>query len=930
MSGDNLIQKSLFGSEIQIINNKNNSIANYDYDDLIVDDLSNDKLREDSLKRPRINSKSTKQSRQIEDNLNEINNNASVINKSSSFQTVDKSKLAPVLNHYVTLKQDNSNHLLLYRLGDFFECFFEDAILISEICEITLTSKEGGKEIGRVPMAGVPYHALERYCAELIKANYSVVICDQLEKSSGKYGLPIKRAITRIITPGTIIEEGMLVAKKNNWITAVYIEETKCNQELDWGIASADVSTGELITSEGKSINKLCDEIINIDASEIIIGSEEEKLLIENFNSKIKATVTQKTSFSINESNDLIKNYFEVESLEGLGLKTLNKSIKSLGGLLNYLKKINPTESEHNSSIKISLDFPIIKYPKDNLIIDYQTKKNLEITQTQRENNYIGTLLWSIDRSYTCMGSRCLRRWIDSPLIDTEEIEKRQNVILNFIESKNLRIETQNLLRAMGDLERLSGRTCAGQASPRDLVAISEGLKKLPRLRSVIKSFNYELPLWTNQLKYKNSTLLELAEKISNTLVEHPPLNISEGGLIHDGVDEILDGLRNKIDDYSNWLRKEEIKEREISQIPNLKIQFHRTFGYYISINKSKVNLAPKHWIKRQTLTNEERYITTSIKSQESKIFQLNNRTAAREYEIFTKIRDLVAAKTKEIRSIARSISGLDATLGLAITSIENNYIKPSLIQMNNVSSKIDTKVKKGRNPIVEQLLDSNEFIPNDIIFNDKQKLIILTGPNASGKSCFIRQIGLIQILAQIGCFVPANYAQIKIVDRIFTRVGAVDDQSTGQSTFMVEMSETASILNQATKNSLVLLDEIGRGTSTFDGLSIAWSVSEYLAKDIECKSIFATHYHELNFLKDSQKNVSNFQVTVEQSGDRLVFCHKIEKGGANKSYGIEAAKLAGVPLKVINKAEQILKSLESSNNFHKQIDLQSIHKEAA
>ncbi len=930
MSGDNLIQKDLFGSETKILNNKDNSIFDNENDHFIIDDLSNDQLKEDSIKRPRIKKRSNKQSIDIENHLKKTNTQDAVINKSNSYKTVNKSKLAPVLNHYVTLKEENSNHLLLYRLGDFFECFFDDAILISEILEITLTSKEGGKEIGRVPMAGVPYHALERYCAELIKANYSVVICDQLEKSSGKYGLPIKRAITRIITPGTIIEEGMLVAKKNNWITAVYIEETKLNQEHDWGIASADVSTGELITLEGQSINKLCDEIINIDASEIIIGSEEEKLLLEKFNSKIKATVTQKTSFSINESNDLIKNYFEIDSLEGLGLKTLNKAIKSLGGLLNYLKKINPTDSDHNSSIKISLDFPTIKYPKDNLIIDYQTKKNLEIIQTQRENNYVGTLLWSIDRTYTCMGSRCLRRWIDFPLIDSREIEKRQNIVLNFIESKHLRIETQNLLRAMGDLERLSGRACAGQASPRDLVAISEGLKKLPRLRSVINSFNYELPLWIDQLKDKNSKLLDLAEKISDTLVEYPPLNISEGGLIHDGVDEILDGLRNKLDDYSNWLTKEEIKERELSHISNLKIQFHRTFGYYISINKSKVNLAPRHWIKRQTLTNEERFITNAIKSQESKIFQLNNRTSAREYELFTKIRELVADNTKEIRSIARSIAGLDATLGLAITSIENNYIKPTLIPMDNLSTKEDTEINKGRNPIVEQLLDNKDFIPNDIIFNDKQKLIILTGPNASGKSCFIRQIGLIQILAQIGCFVPATNAEIKIVDRIFTRVGAVDDQSTGQSTFMVEMSETASILNQATKNSLVLLDEIGRGTSTFDGLSIAWSVSEYLAKEIKCKSIFATHYHELNFLKDSLKTVSNFQVTVEKSGDRLIFCHKIEKGGASKSYGIEAAKLAGVPLKVINKAELILKFLESSNNFNKELNLQSIHKQAA
>ena len=922
MSGKDLIQKELFDKdivkeEIQI-------------DEKNFPSISDEALKKYSADRPR--NRQTK-SNQINSQKVSFENNKSksfISDQSSSYKTVMKHKLAPVLNHYVTLKEENINHILLYRLGDFFECFFEDAILISNILEITLTSKDGGKEIGKVPMAGIPHHALERYSSELIKKNYSVVICDQLEKSSGKNGTPIKRAITRIITPGTVIEEGMLIAKKNNWITAIHIEDSIQKNNYAWGISRADVSTGELITSQGISINKLLEELVKLESSEIIIGSQEEKNLLQTHNKQLKYTVTAKTNFSLIESSAIIKSYFGITSLEGLGLKDLLLIIKSLGGLLNYLKKINPSTYENSSSVKISLDYPIIKYPNENLIIDYQTKKNLEITQTQRENNYIGTLLWSIDRTYTCMGARCLRKWIEFPLLDINEILKRQNVITNFLQSTQLRKEAQNLLRAMGDLERLSGRACAGQATARDLIAIAEGLKKLPILKSIIKQFQYELPSWTEQLKQDNKELLVLADQISNTLIEYPPLNISEGGLINDGVDEILDGLRNIIDDYDTWLNNEELKEKEKSKIPNLKIQFHRTFGYYISINKSKVNLAPQHWIKKQTLTNEERYITTSIKSQENKIFQINNRAALREYELFSNLRNLVASYTQKIRSISRSIASLDALLGLSLASRENNFVKPTIIDMHDEYPDNDTELIKGRNPIVEQLLDDKNFVANDAKFKENQKLIILTGPNASGKSCFIRQLGLIQILAQIGCFVPAEQAAIKIVDRIFTRVGAVDDQSTGQSTFMVEMSETASILNQATKYSLVLLDEIGRGTSTFDGLSIAWSVSEYLAKEIVCKSIFATHYHELNYLKNSLKNVSNFQVIVKKSKNKLDFCHKIQEGGSNKSYGIEAARLAGVPLKVIDKAQLILNYLENNNNFDNEIDLKSIKLRAA
>jgi len=920
MTDDNLIQQSLFSDEIKTVTSTTNISE--------CKNLTNESLANNGKMRPRVRQNS-KVNNCNKNNLSKINAQDLISEKSNSFKTVDKEKLAPVLKHYVSLKEENENHLLLYRLGDFFECFFEDAVLISEVLEITLTSKDGGKAIGRVPMAGIPHHALERYSSELIKKNHSIVICDQIEKTLGKNGGPIKRAITRIITPGTVIEEGMLVAKKNNWITAIYIEEAKLSEDSLWGISRADVSTGELISLEGHSLSKLCDEITKLDASEIIIGSEGEKNLLAIQGKLIKFTITQKTDFSLNEASKAIKKYFQVNTLEGLGLNHLNNATKSLGGLLTYLVTINPSEYQHDSSVKISLDFPQINFPSDHLIIDYNTKKNLEIIHTQRENQYVGSLLWGIDRTYTCMGARCLRSWVDYPLISIQEISKRQNVIRNFIESKKIRIDTQNLLRAMGDLERLAGRAWAGQASARDLIAISEGLKRLPRLKSTIESFNYELPGWVEQLKKPNTELIKLADTISGTLVKYPPLSISEGGLIYDGVDNILDGLRNVFDDYSNWLDNEEIKERKLSKITNLKIQFHRNFGYYISINKSKVNLAPNHWIKRQTLTNEERYVTTAIKSQESKIFEIKNRAASKEYEIFCELRKSVAEKTKEIRSIAKSIASLDALLGLALAAIENNFIRPKMIPMEDIDSNL-TKVQNGRNPIVEQLLDENKFIPNDIIFNNQQSLIILTGPNASGKSCFIRQIGLIQILAQIGSFVPASKAIIKVVDRIFTRVGAVDDQSKGQSTFMVEMAETASILNQATKNSLVLLDEIGRGTSTFDGLSIAWSVSEYIASEIFCKCIFATHYHELNYLKNTLKNVENYQVIVKNLKNQLDFCHKIEKGSSNKSYGIEAARLAGVPHKVIAKANVILNHLEESNKFKDEINIELIRNKAA
>ena len=546
MQEDTIIQKNLF----PVNNDTDHQVKTSE----IQEDLSSQDLKRESKKRPRQRRTATNPVNKFKNNLIPEGKNIYINEKSYSYKTVAKEKLTPVMKHYVTLKEENDERLLLYRLGDFFECFFEDAVKISNLLEITLTSKEAGKEIGKIPMAGVPYHAMERYCADLIKKNYSVVICDQLEKSSGNYSTPIKRGITRIITPGTVIEEGMLVAKKNNWITAIYLSEKTSDDSNEWGLSRADVSTGELITMEGQSLTKLFDEIIKLDASEIILEDNEVKDLFMKKNNQITYTVSDATSFSINEAQSLIKKYFKILSLEGIGLKNLNNATSSLGGLLSYLEKINPSNFDNDSSLKISLDFPQINFCDKNLIIDYQTQKNLEIKSTQRENNYVGSLLWSIDKTYTCMGARCLRRWIESPLLDIHEIYKRQNIITNFLESRQLRIDAQNILRAMGDLERLSGRACAGHASPRDLIAIAEGLKKLPKLKAIIEQFQYELPSWTDQLKNIDNTLLELADLITFKLIENPPLNISEGGIIHDGVDNILDGLRNVVDDYTQWL----------------------------------------------------------------------------------------------------------------------------------------------------------------------------------------------------------------------------------------------------------------------------------------------------------------------------------------------------------------------------------------
>ncbi len=591
-------------------------------------------------------------------------------------------------------------------------------------------------------------------------------------------------------------------------------------------------------------------------------------------------------------------------------------ALRAAGGLINYLRETKPSDEllDGNKS-KIPLELPQLICSEEILLIDSQTRKNLEITITQKDGQFQGSLLWAIDRTLTAMGGRCLRRWLEAPLVSVKSILERQEVVSMLVNESSLRVKLRRLLRAMGDLERLAGRAGAGQASGRDLVAIADGLERLPRLASCLKGLPRKSPKWLLPLKDIDLNLIKLAEKINHQLINNPPLSLTEGGLIHDGVDPLLDGLRNQIDDQENWLKSQEKNEKKDSGINNLKLQYHRTFGYFFSVSKSKAKNVPQHWIRRQTLANEERFITPDLKAREGKIFQIKSRSSQREYELFCNLRSIVGESAQEIRKSAKAIAGLDALISLAEIAATNSYCKP--IVTSNCSDGVSNtmNITKCRHPVVEQMLVEKEFKSNDINIGNNFNLIILTGPNASGKSCYLRQIGIVQLLAQIGSWVPAQKASMTTVDRIFTRVGAVDDLAAGQSTFIVEMAETAFILNQATKNSLVLLDEIGRGTSTFDGLSIAWSVSEYLADVIKSRTIFATHYHELNSLSKNLSNVVNYQVLVKETGEDLCFLHEIIPGGSNKSYGIEAARLAGVPKHVIERAKNILNQLQSNNS---------------
>ncbi|MCC5651449.1 DNA mismatch repair protein MutS [Nostoc sp. XA013] len=843
----------------------------------------------------------------------------------SDHQQVDRSKLSQMYLHYVETKDKYPHAVLLYRVGDFFECYFQDAVKLAQELELVLTSKQAGEQ-GRVAMSGVPHHAWERYATLLVEKGYAVVICDQVEDASEAAGRLVRREVTRILTPGTLLEEGMLKSSRNNYLAAVVIAANH------WGLAYADISTGEFLTTQGSDLEHLTQELMRLQPSEVLVPTNAPDLgsllrpgetsphLPQCLPPSFCYSLRSQVPFSQGEARPRLLQKFKVRSLEGLGCDHLPLAVRAAGGLLEYLED---TQKENPVTLQRLRSYTVTDY----LIVDNQTRRNLEITQTVRDGTFHGSLLWALDRTNTAMGGRALRRWLLQPLIDIKGIRARLDTIQELMENTPLRQDLRQLLRQIYDLERLTGRAGSGTANARDLVALADSLSRLPELSHLVTEARSP---FLKALQKVPSVLEELAHKLHAHLVESPPILIKEGGLIRASVNSLLDERKATVEADQQWIANLEVDERAKTGIPTLKVGFNKTFGYYISISRTKADQVPANYIRKQTLTNEERYITPDLKEREARILTARDDLNQLEYEIFTALREEVAQEAEVIRNLSRAVAAADVLCGLAELAVHQGYCRPEMLPGREIN------IVDGRHPVVEQSLPPGFFVPNSTqlgeessvishvsladdqeqITNDSPDLIILTGPNASGKSCYLRQVGLIQLMAQIGSFVPARLARLGICDRIFTRVGAVDDLATGQSTFMVEMNETANILNHATSRSLVLLDEIGRGTATFDGLSIAWAVAEYIAVDIRARTIFATHYHELNELASILPNVANYQVTVKELPDQIIFLHQVQPGGADKSYGIEAGRLAGLPAVVIQRAKQVMGQIEKHSKI--------------
>ncbi|MEH1785703.1 MAG: DNA mismatch repair protein MutS [Nostoc sp.] len=850
----------------------------------------------------------------------------------SDHQQVDRSKLSQMYLHYVETKDKYPHAVLLYRVGDFFECYFQDAVKLAQELELVLTSKQAGEQ-GRVAMSGVPHHAWERYATLLVEKGYAVVICDQVEDASEAAGRLVRREVTRILTPGTLLEEGMLKSSRNNYLAAVVIAANH------WGLAYADISTGEFITTQGSDLEHLTQELMRLQPSEVLVPTNAPDLgsllrpgetsphLPQCLPPSFCYSLRSQVPFSQGEARPRLLQKFKVRSLEGLGCDHLPLAVRAAGGLLEYLED---TQKENPVTLQRLRSYTVTDY----LIVDNQTRRNLEITQTVRDSTFHGSLLWALDKTSTAMGGRALRRWLLQPLLDIKGIRARQDTIQELMENTPLRQDLRHLLRQIYDLERLTGRAGSGIANARDLVALADSLSRLPELSNLVVETRSP---FLKALQKVPSVLEELAQKLHAHLVESPPILIKEGGLIRPSVNPLLDERKATVEADQQWIANLEVDERAKTGISTLKVGFNKTFGYYISISRSKADQVPANYIRKQTLTNEERYITPDLKEREARILTARDDLNQLEYEIFTVLREEVAQEAEVIRNLSRAVAAADVLCGLAELAVHQGYCRPEMLPGREIN------IVDGRHPVVEQSLPAGFFVPNSTQLgreslvishlsladdqeqmtkdkgqrtNDSPDLIILTGPNASGKSCYLRQVGLIQLMAQIGSFVPARFARLGICDRIFTRVGAVDDLATGQSTFMVEMNETANILNHATSRSLVLLDEIGRGTATFDGLSIAWAVAEYIAVDIRSRTIFATHYHELNELASIIPNVANYQVTVKELPDQIIFLHQVQPGGADKSYGIEAGRLAGLPAVVIQRAKQVMGQIEKHSKI--------------
>jgi len=801
----------------------------------------------------------------------------------------------PMMQEYLKTKEEYKDCILFYRLGDFYEMFFDDAKLASKELELTLTGKSCGAE-ERAPMCGVPFHAADTYINRLVARGYKVAICEQVEDPKEAKGL-VKREVIRVVTPGTNIDQMALDEGSNNYIMSLYYSRGH------FGVAACDVSTADFFLTEVDTVRKLVDELFRFNPAEIIYSKTvyESGMDIEDITDKLSCASSQldESAFDDTICTREILRHFKAHSLEGLGLIDFSIGKIAAGSLLCYLKETQKSDLAHLTHITPYTDG---KY----MLIDNSTRRNLELTETMRDKQKKGSLLWVLDKTKTALGARQLKSYIEQPLISVDEIIKRQDGIEELKNQMIDREELREYLSSVYDLERLITKITYQSANPRDLIAFKQSIGMLQPIKTILNSFNSHI---INNLNDDIDDLKDLYVLIDEAIMEEPPISARDGDIIKTGYNEEVDRLRSAKIDGKQWLAELEAKERDKTGIKNLKIKFNKVFGFYLEVTNSYKDLVPDYYVRKQTLTNAERYYTPELKELEDSILGAEDRLNTLEYEFFKTVRDTIASQVDRIQITAKAIANLDALISLAVVAEKNHYIRPIIDNRGIID------IKEGRHPVVEQMIDDNQFISNDCYLDiDSNTIAIITGPNMAGKSTYMRQVALIVLMAQIGSFVPASYAQIGVVDRIFTRVGASDDLSTGQSTFMVEMNEVANILNNATSKSLLILDEIGRGTSTYDGLSIAWSVVEHIAYNIGAKSLFATHYHELTELEGQIKGVHNYCISVQEFGDDIIFLRKIIPGGADQSYGIQVAKLAGLPEAVLDRAKTIVNSLNEND----------------
>lgn len=801
----------------------------------------------------------------------------------------------PLMKQYYKIKQKYPDTILLFRMGDFYETFEDDAITTSKVLGITLTKRAHGAA-GDVPLAGFPHHALDAYLPKLIRAGYRVAICEQLEDPKFAKGI-VKRDVIEVVTPGVAFSDKLLDHKTNNYLCGIYIKDDLA------GISFSDITTGEFYTTE-IHFQKLKEVLESISPAEILVSKRElPKIqpILDKIPFKFTVTKVDDWVFSYEYCFEILTMHFKTTSLKGFGVDNGQTcGIIAAGVVLHYLQETQKANLSHIKKISVY-------NPTDYMILDPATKRNLEILASMSDGSRAGTLISILDKTKTSMGGRLLKKWVSLPLLKLEQIQNRLDAVDELFQNEKLRNEIAEELKQIGDLERIISKICTGRANPRDVINLKLSLKRIPYIKEILRNVKANT---LQRIRDNFQSLTYVVDKIETMLVDDPPLNISDGGVIKPGFNPELDELRNLSSSGKDYLANLQTKERERTQIPSLKISYNKVFGYYIEISNAHKNKVPSDYIRKQTLVNSERYITPELKAYEEKILNAEERIYQLETEFFNELRIMISEEAEKIQKNAQLIATLDCYLSFAEVAIENNYVKPVVNEDDAII------IKNGRHPVVEKILPYGEkFTPNDTFLdNSSQQIMIITGPNMAGKSVYLRQVGLIVLLAQIGSFVPAESATIGIVDKIFTRVGASDNLAGGESTFLVEMHETANIVNNATPKSLILLDEVGRGTSTFDGLSIAWALTEYLHENLNvcAKTLFATHYHELNELASIYPRIVNYKVDVREVGDKVIFLHKLIPGFADHSYGIQVAEMAGLPVSITKRAKQILKNLES------------------